>query len=90
MFISYAFFLITQPFLNIYRHAIHQIRAEYHSYPIVSVILYNSSQNNCTQFYHLQNFLLEQSMSQNFELGPSFYFICKIMCNNCMKMNVAG
>ena len=38
-FISCECFLIAQPFLNIYRHAIHQIEAEYHSYP-----LHNSSE----------------------------------------------
>ena len=37
---SYACFLITQPFLKIYRHTIHQIKAEYHSY-----LLYNSSKS---------------------------------------------
>ena len=37
-----ACFLITQPFLNICRHAIHQMKAEYHSYLLVSIILYNS------------------------------------------------
>ena len=44
MYLSCAVFLITQPFLNIYRHAIHQIEAEYHSYRLVSMILYNSSE----------------------------------------------
>ena len=39
-----AVFLITQPFLNIYRHTIHQIKAEYHSYLLVSMILYYSSE----------------------------------------------
>ena len=34
--------LITQPFLKIYRHAMHQIKAEYHSSLVVSMILYNS------------------------------------------------
>ena len=36
--------LIAQPFLIIYRHAIHQIKAEYHRYLLVSVILYDSSE----------------------------------------------
>ena len=45
IFLSCACFLITQPFLNIYRHAIHQIKAEYHSYLLVSMILYNLSEN---------------------------------------------
>ena len=44
IFLSCAVFLITQPFMNIYRHAIHQITAEYHSYLMVSMILYNSSE----------------------------------------------
>ena len=43
MFLSCVCFLITQPFLNIYRHAIHQIKAEYHSYLLVIIIVYNSS-----------------------------------------------
>ena len=43
MFLSCACFLITQPFLNINRHAIHQIKAEYHGYLLVLMILYNSS-----------------------------------------------
>ena len=42
--VSCLCFLITQPFLNIYRHAIHRIKAEYHSYLLVSMILYNSSE----------------------------------------------
>ena len=42
--LSCVCFLITQPFLNIYRHAIYQIRAEYHSYLVVSRILYDSSE----------------------------------------------
>ena len=42
IFITCACFLITQPFLNIYRHAIHQMKAEYHDYLQVSIILYNS------------------------------------------------
>ena len=29
---------------NLYRHAIHQIKAEYHSYLLVIMILYNSSE----------------------------------------------
>ena len=41
MFLSCACFLITQPFLKIYRHAIHQMKAEYHSYLLVSMILYD-------------------------------------------------
>ena len=32
-------FLITQPFQNIYRHAIHQMKAEYHGYPLVLYII---------------------------------------------------
>ena len=44
IFISCACFLITQSFLKIYRHAIHKIKAEYHSYLMVSMILYNSSE----------------------------------------------
>ena len=44
IFLSRVFFLITQPFLNIYRHAIHQIKAECHSYVLVLMILYNSSE----------------------------------------------
>ena len=39
--LSCACFLITQPFLNIYTHAIYQIKAEYHSYLVVSMLLYN-------------------------------------------------
>ena len=42
--LSCACFLITQPFLNIYRHAIYQIKAEYHSYLVVAMILYNLSE----------------------------------------------
>ena len=42
IFLSCACFLITQSFLKIYRHAIHQIKAGYHSYLLVSMILYNS------------------------------------------------
>ena len=42
--LSCACFLITQPFFNIYRHAIHQMKAEYHSYLLVTIILYNSSE----------------------------------------------
>ena len=42
--LSCACFLITQPFLNIYRHAIYQIKAEYHSCLVVSMILYNLSE----------------------------------------------
>ena len=42
--LSCAVFLITQPFLNIYRYAIHRIKAEYDSYLLVSMILYNSSE----------------------------------------------
>ena len=41
--LSRACFLITQPFLNIYRHAIYQIKDEYHGYLLVSMILYYSS-----------------------------------------------
>ena len=41
IFLSCACFLITQSFLNIYRHAIPQMKAEYHSYLLVSMILYN-------------------------------------------------
>ena len=41
IFLSCACLLITQPLLNIYRHAIHQIKAEYHSYRMVLIILYN-------------------------------------------------
>ena len=44
IFLSCACFFITQPFLDIYRHAIHQMKAEYHSYLLVSMILYNSSE----------------------------------------------
>ena len=44
IFQSCACFLITQPFLNIYRHAIHQLKAEYHSYLLVSMMLYNLSE----------------------------------------------
>ena len=44
IFLSCACFLITQSFLKIYRHAIHQIKADYHSYPLVSMMLYNSSE----------------------------------------------
>ena len=43
MFLSCACFLITQPFLNIIRHAIHQLKAEYHSYLLELIILYSSS-----------------------------------------------
>ena len=43
MFLIFACFLITQPFLNVYRHAIHQIKAEYHSHLLVLILLYNSS-----------------------------------------------
>ena len=42
--LSCACFLITQPFLNIYRHAIYQIKAGYHGYLMVSMILYNSGE----------------------------------------------
>ena len=35
IFLSCACFLITQAFLNIYRHTIHQIKADYHSYLLV-------------------------------------------------------
>ena len=42
--LSCAIFLITQPFLNINRDTIHRIKAEYHSYLLVSMILYNSSE----------------------------------------------
>ena len=41
IFQSCACFFITQPFLDIYRHAIHQIKADYHSYLLVIMILYN-------------------------------------------------
>ena len=44
MFLSCAVFLITQLFLKIYRQSIHQIKAGYHSYLLVSMILYNSSE----------------------------------------------
>ena len=44
IFLSCACLLITQSFLKIYRHAIHQIKAEYHSYLLVSMTLYNSSE----------------------------------------------
>ena len=44
IFQSCVCFFITQPFLDIYRHAIHQIKAEYHSYLLVIMILYNSSE----------------------------------------------
>ena len=44
IFVTCACFLIIQPFLNIYRHAVHQMKAEYHSYLLVSIILYNSSE----------------------------------------------
>ena len=37
-------FFITQLFLKIYRQYIHQIKAGYHSYLLVSMILYNSSE----------------------------------------------
>ena len=43
LFLSCACFLITQQFLNVYRHVIHQIKAEYHSYRLVLIILYNST-----------------------------------------------
>ena len=43
LFLSCACFLITQPLLNIFRHAIHQIKAEYHSYPLVLITVFNSS-----------------------------------------------
>ena len=42
--LSCACFLIAQPFFNIYRHAIHKMKAEYHSYLLVTIILYNSSE----------------------------------------------
>ena len=42
--LSCACFLIIQPFFNIYRHAIPQMKAEYHSYLLVTIILYNSSE----------------------------------------------
>ena len=42
--LSCACFLITQPFFNIYRHAIHQMKGEYLSYLLVTIILYNSSE----------------------------------------------
>ena len=95
IFLSCACFLITQQYLVIYRHAIHQSKAGYHSYLMVSVILYNSSEvklkivkeiktkhrfllKYSEQLYRilsaLQKILLEGSLSQNFELGPSFVF----------------
>ena len=43
IFQSCVCFLIIPPFLNIYRHAIHQIKADYHSYLLVLMILYVSS-----------------------------------------------
>ena len=42
IFLSCAVFLITQVFLKIYRQSIHQIEAEYHSYLLASMTLYNS------------------------------------------------
>ena len=39
-----AFFLSTQSFMNIYGHVIHQMKAEYHSHILVTMILYNSSE----------------------------------------------
>ena len=36
--LSCACFLIAQPFLNISRHIIHQIEAENHSHPMMSVM----------------------------------------------------
>ena len=44
IFLSCVCFFISQPFLNIYRHAIHQIKAEYLSYLLVLMIFYNSSE----------------------------------------------
>ena len=44
IFLGCACFLITQPSLNIFRHAIHQMKGEYHSYRLVPMILYNSSE----------------------------------------------
>ena len=44
IFPSCACFLIAQPFLTIYRHAIHQMNAECHGYLLVSMISYNSSE----------------------------------------------
>ena len=37
-------YLLTQPFLNIHRHAIYQTKAEYHGYLLLSMIVYNSSE----------------------------------------------
>ena len=59
IFLSCACFLITQSFLKIYRHAIHQIKAEYHSYLLASLILYNSSEVKLKIAKELEN--------QNFE-----------------------
>ena len=44
IFLNCVFFLIARPFLKIYRHAIHQIKAEYHSNLLVSMILYSLSE----------------------------------------------
>ena len=38
IFLTCACFLITQPFHNIYGHAIHQMKAEYHSYLLVKTV----------------------------------------------------
>ena len=42
-FLSCAYFLIKQPFLSVYRHTIHQNKAEYHSYLLIPMMLYNPS-----------------------------------------------
>ena len=55
IFLIYACFLITQPFLKIYRHTKHQIKAEYHSYLLVSIILYNSSEVNLKGAKEIEN-----------------------------------
>ena len=39
IYLSRACFLIARPFLNIYRHPIHQMEAEYQSYLMISVML---------------------------------------------------
>ena len=36
--VSCACFLIARPFLDIHTHTLHQIEADYHSYPMMSLI----------------------------------------------------
>ena len=55
MFLSCIGFLITQPCLNIYRHAVQQIRAEYYRYPLEVIILYNSGDIQLKSMKEIEN-----------------------------------